>query len=437
MSTEIETFQGNEPTANIALFVDMENLIRTALDIALPIDLAPIIAKLLEHGRISVRRGFGDLDAACRGDWQLRMRIRKMIHENLVQFEDIPYITKHKNASDMRLTVEALSIGYTHPDISHFAIVAADRDYAPLIAKLKELGKHVIGIGTSPDTVNEIYVKSCDIFLYYSTMFEAAATPPPQEEDTSILDSYVQLLCQAAAAVLQRGGKPIGATIMALMRQLKPDFDPRLAGMRSFKDIAMAAERSGLVKTSRHGNDLYVSLTSDADQILKTASARQRMDLSDLEKSSMMYTRFFEDKLKCPIPKAATRKLIYDIAVKILETELGEGNTPDLSSLSKSVERVMEDTGKTVETSVFKVLYAIFRAEAFEYEIGDQPYNPRIRKIVIPPDEWDAAFVWNCLLVMRKERRRWPIMEVPLADIFETTPEEIKRLTSNNDECDE
>lgn len=293
---------GNTSSAhNIALFIDMENLIRSAIDIALPVDLTPIVAKVLEYGRISVRRGFGDLDIACRGDWKLRSQIRRMIHDNLVQLEDIPYVTRYKNTADMRLAVEALALAYTYPDISCFAIVAADRDYVPLISKLRELGRHIIGIGTSPDTVNEIYVKSCDNFLYYSSLFPVATQSHllASQADGTRIGEYLELLCKAITALIQRGSKSVGAAIAPLMRQLKPDFDPKLAGLNSFRDLVAVAEDRKLVKISPSGGDILITPTEGMAALLENAGKPEIFDPKDLSKTKLMYLDFIQEKLKC------------------------------------------------------------------------------------------------------------------------------------------
>ncbi|MBI4719864.1 MAG: NYN domain-containing protein [Chitinivibrionia bacterium] len=424
---------GRPRPPSIALFVDAENLINTAMDVGLPVDLAPIIEKLLEIGRITVRRAFGDLDAACKNDWKLRNQIRRMFQESLCSFEDIPYMTKHKNTADMALTVNALSTGFTHPDITHFAIVASDRDYAPLTSKLRELGKTVIGIGTSPDTTNQLYVRSCDIFLYYSTMFEddASQETPSRQGDPSIMDDYIKLLCQAADVVVRRGGRPFGAKIVPILRQMRPDFDPRLAGAGSFRDVAAAAEKAGVVRIEAHGSDILIFPTSDSGRILETAREDRLIGVGDEGKAKAMYLGFLESKLKCPLPRIADRKLIFENAADRLDERLRTQGAVELFELSHDVEELARADGRQAEP-VFKLLYSIFRAGVFKHESSDQPFNPIIKGIEdIPAIEWDNVFIWNCIEVIRKERRRWSILEKPLAEIFEVGVEDIRRLTKD------
>lgn len=425
----------SKDVANIALFIDMENLVISALEIGLPVDFSRIITKLLEFGRISIRRGFGDLDMACRKDWGLRSDLRRSIQENLIQFEDIPYITRYKNTADMRLTVEALSTAYNYPDIDWIAIVAADRDYVPLIAKLRELGKRIIGIGPSPDTVNEIYIKSCDLFLYYSSMFDVMPGPMiqvPGQHDSGVLEDYLSLLRHSITALTQKGAKPVGAAIVPLIRQLRPDFDPKLANLTSFRELVSIAEKNHIVEVFPHGGDMLVNLLEPPEAANGTSAVRTQSLWSDPTKARQMYWRFIEEKLKCQFPLLMIRNAFYDRAAAILKEREAAGEMTDLNSLSETVKTgVSQDIDSS---AVFKVMYALFRANAFDAELGIQPYNPRIKAVVKPREQWESLFIRNCLVVFRQERRSWPLLEGPLAEVFETTTEEIKTLIAETED---
>jgi len=431
--------KNSDQNNNIALFIDFENLIRSALDIALPIDIAPIINKLLEYGRILIRRGFGDLDAACSGDGHLRKQIRRMIQENLIQFEDIAYVSRYKNTADMRLAVEALTAAHAYPDINYFAIVSADRDYVPVISKLRELGRSIIGIGISPDMTNDIYIRSCDVFLYYSSLFVANREPVSSGSDRldeSLIESYVQLLLQAISALNQKGSRPVAAALAPLMRQLRPDFDPKLANLNTFRDLVKIAEDRGLVKIAPYGGDIQISLEDKAFKIIEKETAKQQIDSSDTIKAKSLYINFLEEKMKCQIPPLSIRKQIYEFAVKkIDERKSLSGTLIDLSILSSNIADQMSLSGQIInQASAFKILYALYRAYAFEAEWSEQIFNPRIKGIKVDPKIWDELFIRNCLLVLRRERRGWPLLLGPLAEIFESKPEKIQEIIAQIDE---
>ena len=421
-------------TANsTALFIDIENLIGSASSVGLPIDLAPVADKLLQYGRLSIRRSFGDLDSACRGNWPLKRQVRNMLHENLVQIEDVPYVTGFKNTADIRLVVDALSVAFTYPDINQFAIVASDRDYRPLIAKLRELGKTVIGIGGTPDTVNKIYVNACDEFVYYSTLFTTAQSSPESDlaaSDTADLDTYLQLLCKAVSIIEQRGGKAVGAQIVPLMRQMRPDYDPALVGLKSLRDLMSVAKARGLVTGTAHGADLLLSLVSDTS-LRKPAPQQPVVDFANPAAAATAYRDFLHTKLKCEILAADIRQRIYqvldttlqDIEQKQQPMELGDLSAMITDSLVKTVPQLSP-------TSVFKLLYSLFRVRAFEAEPGMKPFRPRIIASKKTDDSWDDLFILNCMILMMRERSDWPVNEEALSRVFGVTIHAIQRITS-------
>ncbi len=424
---------------NIALFADMENLIISSLEIGLPVNLEPVIRKLLESGRVTIRRGFGDLDAACRGEWKIRSQVRRMMLDNLVQFEDIPYSTPHKNTADMRLTVEALSTAYNYPDVNYFAIVASDRDYVPLISKLRELGRCIIGVGCSPDTVNEIYVKSCDLFIYYSTLFSSAPVQTQNgvaqnPHDSVLLDSYMSLLCNAVRSLDQRGLKSVGAAVAPLMRQLRSDFDPSLVGFRGLRQLVEEAERRGLCEIQPHGEDMFIRLTAEAARVREEEMSASYSQFSPRHfvPSIEDYRKYFLEKLRCEIPSAKLRAFIYREGVRLIEEQVRD--ILDLSELSIEISRILvQKGGPAAQPVIFKVLYALFRAKAFKFELSEQPYNPEITGIITPPEHWDELFIRNCLTVLKWDRRSWSINLPAIADLFEIEEEKIDEIMKTLD----
>ena len=145
----------------IALFVDLENLVNIASSLGGSRGYAACAGA---SGAVRARYGaalFRRSVASCRRNQPINS-IRQMLQYHSVQIEDIPY-TGAKNSSDICLVVDALSFAYSHPDIRYFAILAEDRDYRPLMNKLRELGKITLGIGGSRSSTNPMYVRACDV----------------------------------------------------------------------------------------------------------------------------------------------------------------------------------------------------------------------------------------------------------------------------------
>lgn len=410
-------------TNNIALFIDFENLIRSAMDIGLPVNLEIVIKKLLENGRVLIRRGFGDLGIACRGNWGAHAQIRRMIVENLIQFEDIPFINQHKNSADIRLVVEALSIAFTYPEIKTFAIVSSDRDYVPLIVKLRELGRRIIGIGCSPDTVNDVYVKSCDQFIYYSALFPnvqgQSQTIAPPQENSSLKEDYIKLLCDVVYSIVQKGAKPVGTAIAQLLQQRRPDFDLTLVGLRKFGDLVEEAERRDLCKKQSSGSDISIMLTPKGIKAIEQQDSSQYLNFSDEGSSVEHYRQFFIERLKCEMPSVQLRTFVYKKGAKILDQSKANAQGIGLKELSIKIGEEIQCEGEIFNpVSIFKVLYALFRARVFEAEWSDQAYNPLIKAALFSQDQWDDLFIKNCLTVLKREKTEWPFEAPALSRLF-------------------
>jgi hypothetical protein len=194
----------------------------------------------------------------------LLWQVRKNLVENQVQIVDTPYV-KSKNSADMWLTVEALSLAYMAPSIGRFVILSSDRDYIPLAQKLRELGKEVIGIGIAHE-VNPLYVKACDAFCHYSDLVAARqaaeknGSPVVPQDADAIRGAYIQLLIRAITLLNEQGVPAQGTRLVPKLKELCPDYDPRRARLKSTKELALAAQKEGLVKCDRAGMDFVVTL---------------------------------------------------------------------------------------------------------------------------------------------------------------------------------
>jgi uncharacterized LabA/DUF88 family protein len=411
-----------ESFSSIALFVDIENFVRSSSEIGLPVRLELIIQKLLETGRVIVRRAFGDLDGACRGNADDRRKVRLMMHESLLQYEDIPYLTRYKNTADMRLTVEALSVAYTYPAIEWFAIVASDRDYVPLIAKLRELGKRIIGVGCSPDTVNDIYVHSCDLFIYYSNLFprvsERVQPDSAISTDAEMMDTYIRLFCDAVSSLEQRGAKAVGSAVAQLLRQMRPDFDLSLAGLRSFRALAEEAVKRNLCTTQRSGMDVLITLTSEACGAQPQPVGPHLVEIVTTSPSSDRLKEYFVAKLRCEWPDKHLRDRIYSTLEHSLR-EKGTGNAIALTALSGAVADELNSGSTAVaQPVVFKIVYSLFRARAFKSELSDEAYNPRILDAASTDVDWDEMFIRNSLAVLKRDKPTWQLAESEVSKFF-------------------
>jgi uncharacterized protein (TIGR00288 family) len=260
----------------IAVFVDYENLAIGARDSKwrhLNIDL--ILKRLLEKGRIVYKRAY------C--DWsQYRSDVRDF-HSRGIELVDIPLSKMSgKNSADIRMVVDALDLCYSKDHIEIFALLTGDSDFSPLVSKLKENDKRVIGCGVKNST-SGLLMGSCDEFLYYDDLAKAAETKAEKGERSAKKAPSAKKKAAKKAGAAKSAGAPEaeegpdaidlmleiveslskdydavwGSMIKQALQRVHPDFNEASAGYRNFAELLQQAEREGCVRLEydeRRGN---------------------------------------------------------------------------------------------------------------------------------------------------------------------------------------
>ncbi|MBK7950540.1 MAG: NYN domain-containing protein [Deltaproteobacteria bacterium] len=266
----------------IAIFVDYENLAIGARDSkwrTINIDL--ILKRLLEKGRIVYKRAY------C--DWsQYRGDVREF-HARGIELVDIPRSKMSgKNSADIRMVVDALDLCYSKDHIEIFALLTGDSDFSPLVSKLKENDKRVIGCGVKNST-STLLMTSCDEFLYYDDLAQMADVKaqkhaqkkPAEAKKTEKSDKTTpeKPAVRAAEGVVSPDGPDApdaidlvleimeslskdydvvwGSMIKQALRRVHPDFNETNAGYRNFNELLQDAEKEGCVRLEydeRRGN---------------------------------------------------------------------------------------------------------------------------------------------------------------------------------------
>lgn len=414
----------------VALFVDLENLVNIASSLGVPVDMQPVLERLGQYGRVTVRRSFGDLIASCRRTQPINS-IRQMLQYHSVQIEDIPY-TGAKNSSDISLVVDALSFAYSNPDIRYFAILAEDRDYRPLMNKLRELGKITLGIGGSRSSANPMYVRACDVFIYYESLFTAAASPTavafhntlPSEDVSALLNEYCQLLQDAMIALEQRGARRLGTNIVPQMRAMKSDYDLSMVNMRSFRELATLAEKRGLVKISSSGGDVALELTQGATPEEAAQRNVPTFDPSDIPAMAQQYREAISRILKCELLPIEQREQVYDQVEQSLEAmaQASEEDRISLIDLSKQVAAALDLN----QPPVYKMLWALFRQRCFTVEPSDHPFNPTLISSAAERGGWDNAFIRNTMRGLHQDSPALPFVLAALSEVVDRPQEELE-----------
>jgi uncharacterized protein (TIGR00288 family) len=244
----------------IGLFIDYENLaIGAREDLGIQFDFRPISDALAERGRVVVRRAYGD--------WSRFEPDRRMLTDNHVELIEIPQRRGlvRKNAADIKMAVDAVELAFERDYVTTFVICTGDSDFSPLVHKLRELNKQVIGVGLKAST-SALLPPACDEFLFYENLDGVEAPqakvirrgtdqPKPKERDLEGLDDFVRRTLSG----LQRSGDSQVRSSELKRALLRKDstFSEGDYGFRSFGELLknMAARSAiSLTESGRQGD---------------------------------------------------------------------------------------------------------------------------------------------------------------------------------------
>src|SRR3981081_564470 len=156
--------------ATMAVFLDLENIALGAHDADFPaFDIRKVLERLLLKGQIVVKKAY------C--DFERYKTFKRGLHEAAFELIEIPHVRQSgKNSADIRMVVDALDLCYTKSHVDTFVIISGDSDFSPLVSKLRENNKTVIGVGVKKST-SDLFISNCDEFLYYDDLVRPERTP--------------------------------------------------------------------------------------------------------------------------------------------------------------------------------------------------------------------------------------------------------------------
>lgn len=253
---------------SMALFCDFENVAIGVHDAKYEkFDIKPVLERLLLKGSIVVKKAY------C--DWDRYKGFKAAMHEANFELIEIPHVRQSgKNSADIRLVVDALDLCYTKPQVNTFVIISGDSDFSPLVSKLRENAKQVIGVGVKQST-SDLLIANCDEFIFYDDLVreqqraaakratdnaQAAAKRSPQEDKlrkaelearrTKAIDMAVETF---DALVSERGdtGKIWASVLKEAIKRRKPDFNESYYGFRAFGNLLEEAQARGLMEFGR------------------------------------------------------------------------------------------------------------------------------------------------------------------------------------------
>jgi uncharacterized protein (TIGR00288 family) len=251
----------DEGDSIMAVFLDLENLALGARDSHFPgFDITKVLERLLVKGHIVVKKAYCDFD---------RYKTFKTgLHEAAFEMIEIPHVRQGgKNSADIRMVVDALDLCYTKSHVDTFVIISGDSDFSPLVSKLRENDKMVIGVGVKNST-SDLFLNNCDEFIYYDDLVRTGpaksrarrsdapsnkAAPPAgalSNKGPSPEKAFDLLAHTFDDLIEERGeNEPIWASmIKQAIKRRNPGFNEKAYGFRSFNDFLLAAEKRGILE---------------------------------------------------------------------------------------------------------------------------------------------------------------------------------------------
>ncbi len=227
----------------LAVFIDFENL---ALGFKGKRDrrfeIQKVLERLVEKGKLIVKKAYAD--------WADYAEYKKPLHEAAIELIEIPKrAMTGKNSADIRLCVDSLDLCYSKEHIDTFVIVSGDSDFSPLVSKLKENGKRVIGVGMKESSSN-LLVDNCDEFIYYEDLERPLGIPPKIEQDLPEKKKEAfQLLVDSVLALVRENKEVLWSSMVKeTMKRKKPSFNESYHGYRTFSDLLEDAEKEGIIQ---------------------------------------------------------------------------------------------------------------------------------------------------------------------------------------------
>ncbi len=256
-------------TNNMALFCDFENVALGVRDAKYEkFDIDKVLERLLLKGSIVVKKAY------C--DWDRYKTFKGAMHEASFELIEIPHVRMSgKNSADIRMVVDALDLCYTKSHVDTFVIISGDSDFSPLVSKLRENNKTVIGVGVKNST-SDLLIANCDEFIFYDDLVRekpvrkraapkkaapkaaadapAAETAPAPKADEDRKQEALDLILETIEALgTERGedGKIWGSMVKQALKRRKPGFTESYYGFRSFNKLLEEGQTRNLLTLER------------------------------------------------------------------------------------------------------------------------------------------------------------------------------------------
>ena len=235
---------------HIAMFIDLENIAIGVRESKLhPLQIDKVLDRIVERGKISVKKAYAD--------WEGFSSYKRSFHECGIELIDIPRKkVGGKNSADIKMVVDAMELSYTKDHVDTFALISGDSDFSPLVSKLRENNKHIIGMGVK-NSSSDLLIDNCDEFVFYDDLVRQRKRRPRKK--TTGMEGLskeklraFQLLVNSIAALLRQDKEIIwGSMVKQTMKRKQPTFSEEYHGYSTFSKLLEDAAKHKLINVHR------------------------------------------------------------------------------------------------------------------------------------------------------------------------------------------
>ena len=230
----------------LALFIDLENVALGAGEADLQMfEIGTVLERLVEKGKIVAKKAYAD--------WGVYKKYKKPLHEAGIELIDIPQRRyTGKNSADIKMVVDAMDLCYSKEHVNYFVLASGDSDFAPLVAKLKENDKTVIGVGLRKST-SDLLAASCDEFIFYDDLVKKSIRAPNRFDKLPKSKRQAFETVLDAMEALRREDKQIiwSSMVKQTIKRKQPSFNEATHGYSNFSELVVEGAQLDLFKISK------------------------------------------------------------------------------------------------------------------------------------------------------------------------------------------
>jgi uncharacterized protein (TIGR00288 family) len=232
----------------IALFCDLENVALGVRDSDIKkFNINLVLERLVEKGKIIVKKAYAD--------WENYRDFKREFHEAGIELIDIPKRRySGKNSADIKMVVDAMDVSHAKEHIDTFVVLTGDSDFTPLVTKLKENNKIVIGVGVKNSSAN-LLIDNCDEFIFYEDIYRDTQKGAKMSTVSGVPEKNAEAFALMVDSIkaLQRENKDVlwGSMVKQTMQRKRPSFSEGYYGYSSFSELLEDAEKNKLISLEK------------------------------------------------------------------------------------------------------------------------------------------------------------------------------------------